>query len=221
MEPFFETVVQEASHSLFLRKVAGKYHYSKEELPLLKEVRDAMLSCMKGKAAWEWFSNSKTESSFLVAMTLGADIDQLQEQYLLQQRLSEAYMVEALGSEILLKGYEALNQWVKEHTEYFVERYFFLGSDDNYPLTSLPQVLEKCTLPLSCNQSFCMLPKKSVVFVAKLTKDKEAVCPGICVGCTSENCPNRMPYASQTGLLAATDKLLNYGYGKIFGKKKS
>ncbi len=65
-----------------------------------------------------------------------------------------------------------------------------------------------------------MQPKKIVAFVAELTQDAKRRCKGICVGCGSTHCLNRMEDDSlMRGLMRGrADMLLNYGYARIFGK---
>lgn len=162
----------------------------------------------------------REESRFMeVAMTLGKEIDQLQEQYLQTGLLTEGYMVETLASEILLRGYSAFNQWVSEQTDYAVSRYYFLGSSREYPLSMLPDLLDNLKLPVACNQAYCMIPKKSVVFVAALSHNKNTHCQGICVGCSSPDCPNRMTEDNgvRYRLADMTDRPLPYGYTRILG----
>lgn len=65
-----------------------------------------------------------------------------------------------------------------------------------------------------------MIPKKSVVFYAELTKDPFTKCAGICLGCGRRDCPNRMEEKENFPLRFAdmTDRPLSYGYARIFPK---
>ncbi|MBR6152433.1 MAG: hypothetical protein IKQ25_14240 [Lachnospiraceae bacterium] len=186
-----------------------------------------------------------------VVMTLGAGVDQLQEKMLAEGKLTEAFMVEVLGSEILLLAYTAWNAWVKEHTDFVVKRYYFLGVGEyvtiyeadqdgmgggheaedhktarthtetaariSLELATLPDMLERSGLPVTCTEGYCMLPKKSVAFYAELTKDKAVACEGICMGCGRKDCPNRMDALERTRGNRALDRPLTYGYARIFG----
>ena len=195
-----------------------------------------------------------------VVMTLGAGVDQLQEEMLAAGKLTEAYMVEVLGSEILLLAYSALNTWVKEHTDFVVKRYYFLGVGEyvtiqkdqwesidgegidgectdedgktagnrteaaakiSLELATLPDMLERSGLPVTCTEGYCMMPKKSVAFYAKLTKDRTATCEGICMGCGRKDCPNRMDVGERTRGNRTLDRPLTYGYARILGLRES
>lgn len=155
-------------------------------------------------AAWE------------VVMTLGAGVDALQECYLAESKLTEAYMVEVLASEILLVAYTAYNQYVRENTDRAVSRYHFLGADAAHPLEGLPELLTRSGLAVTCTEGYCMLPKKTVAFYAELTADKTVSCEGICMGCGRSDCPNRMDAAKSQGN-RTLDRPLTYGYARILG----
>ena len=170
-------------------------------------------------------------------MTLGAGVDELQGAYLEEGKLTEAYMVEVLGSEILLLAYTTYNTFVAENTDAVVKRYYFLGTGEkvvlkgnpgkgdsetdaqalDLRLEALPGILERSGLPVTCTEGYCMLPKKSVAFYAELTKDKAAACEGICMGCGREDCPNRMTAGNRTQGNRTLDRPLTYGYARILG----
>lgn len=81
-------------------------------------------------------------------------------------------------------------------------------------------LLQELALPVTCNAAYCMIPKKSVVFYAELTKDPFTKCAGICLGCGRRDCPNRMEEKENFPLRFAdmTDRPLSYGYARIFPK---
>ncbi len=171
---------------------------------------------------------------------MGWGVDDLQESYSRKGMLSQCYMLEALAGELLLDSYGAYNRYVQEHTKWHVARYHFPGSEEDFPLEMLPDILEafasQCHREVAdicprrdvlqyqeeaalhlprkeespclqegvrpyrqerviCNSALCIQPKKSVVYIAELTKEGEARCPGICSGCNSVRCPNRMKEA--------------------------
>lgn len=266
MQPFFENLVECLTEELFLQEFSRKYHYDSEQMALLKEVSFAMQKSIlhdnrAGKAGWkaichwsgrktgkysEKLHERQTEESpeaYLVSvcMTLGPGVDALQEEYLAGGFLTEAYMIETLGSELLLKAYPQWNDWVAHKqfpTEdsperdaadlvpgsYRVRRYHFLGSEEQYPIEALPNILEQLRVPVTCTQAYCMIPKKSVAFYAELVNAGSAAdgdifsCEGICAGCHSTNCPNRME-KQHTGSYDTdmTDRPFTYGYSRIFG----
>ena len=220
---FFQSVIQSCDSPEFLGEVLRKYHYRDEDAETLRETALRIKESIEQNACWNCrmqITDMNEENSFMeVAMTLGEKIDQLQEQYLQTGLLTEGYMVETLASEILLRGYSAFNQWVSEQTDYAVSRYYFLGSSREYPLSMLPDLLDHLKLPVTCNQAYCMIPKKSVAFVAALSRNKNTHCQGICVGCSSPDCPNRMTEDNgvRYRLADMTDRPLSYGYARILG----
>lgn len=226
MHEYFRHIIKQCADRDFLKGVCRKYHYHGEDIELLTKVAEKMKPLMLRQAVWEHrlFQKAPYEDYEELAeavMTLGSEIDLLQEDYLRKGLLSEAYMMEALGSELLLCGYQAYNQWVADNTTWHVARYHFIGSEEEYPIEYLPELLERLGVPVTCNEAFCMLPKKSVAFIAELTQDGQVRCPGICVGCNSKGCPNRMTSAGGRHALDMTDRPMPYGYARIFGKEYS
>lgn len=221
MHEFFRNIIEQCAEKNFLKGVCRKYHYGREDMELLAKVAGKIRPLMLKQAVWEHriFQSISHEDFSEAVMTLGSDIDMLQEEYLKQGLLSEAYMIEALGSEVLLAGYQAYNRWVADNTALHVARYHFIGSEEKYPPECLPELLERLGVPVTCNAAFCMLPKKSVAFIAELTEDKEVQCAGICVGCSSKDCPNRMASTGGMRAMDMTDMPMPYGYARIFGKE--
>ena len=272
----FQKIAEECKKTGFLEMVLEKAHYEPQDRELLWSMLEQMLQRMEGEASWSakaveaGNANCDEKAGDIqsvgagkascdetatgvqaVVMTLGAGVDQLQEEMLVEGKLTEAYMVEVLGSEILLLAYSALNAWVKEHTDFVVKRYYFLGmgeyvtirkadQDDmvgeqegennkiariltetvdriSLELATLPDMLERSGLPVTCTEGYCMLPKKSVAFYAELTKDKAVACEGICMGCGRKDCPNRMDVGERTRGNRTLDRPLTYGYARILG----
>lgn len=158
-----------------------------------------MLPLMRREAFWEvctpwiWDCGEKTDAVYEgVVMTLGTGLDCLQESYHKKGMLTESYMLEALASELLLHGYKAYNRHVREAGGWHVARYHFPGSEKSLPLEMLSDMLSRFSVQVSCNEAFCIMPKKSVVFLAELTQDETVRCEGICVGCENAGCSNRM-----------------------------
>lgn len=219
MEAFFPELLDGFLGRTFLEKVREKYHYEETRMEELQAVAGEMLPLMRREAFWEvctpwiWDGGESEDSLYEgVAMTLGRDLDGLQESYHKKGLLTESYMLEVLSGELLLQGYRAYNSRVREAGHWHVARYHFPGSEEGLPMETLPHMLGRFSLRVSCNEAFCMLPKKSVAFLAELTQDEKIACEGICVGCGSVNCPNRM---EEGGMWLP----LTYGYQRIFGKR--
>lgn len=240
MKDCFADLPEKLADAHFLKGVCKKYHYQDEDYECLCSVAEAMLPlvrgglCMKHRLFAHIESGETSDDAVMserypaaglccaeVAVTLGAGLDKLQAAYTENGCLSESYMVEALASELLLQAYTAYNIYVAEQTDYHVARYHFLGSEAEYPINMLPDLLKRLDAQIICNEAFCMLPKKSVAFVAELTDDETVHCRGICIGCNSRRCPNRMDEGVNIGRLISdmTDVPMSYGYSKIFGKR--
>ena len=208
MQTFFSEITALCRNEQFLHSVMEKYHYDPEEYPNLKRLAGEMIPCLETEAGWQDREIQETfpgrDQSFLaVGITLGKGIDELQEKYLQNGFLTESYMIEVLSSELLLESYRAYTEWL------VVLR-----------LANLPMLLQELALPVTCNAAYCMIPKKSVVFYAELTKDPFTKCAGICLGCGRRDCPNRMEEKENFPLRFAdmTDRPLSYGYARIFSK---
>jgi hypothetical protein len=224
MEIFFPEVLDGFLVNDFIENVCEKFHYEEIHLGELQAVAGEMLPLMRREAFWEvctpwiWNGGEKADAVYEgVVMTLGKGLDCLQENYHKEGMLTESYMLEALASELLLQGYRAYNRHVREICGWHVARYHFPGSEKSLPLDILPHILSRFSVQVSCNEAFCIIPKKSVVFLAELTQDEKVRCEGICVGCGNISCFNRMEEDAQMERII-TDMPLTYGYQRIFGK---
>lgn len=239
MYKLFTEIPELCRDEKFLHSVMKKYHYDEEEYPVLRRLAEEMYTCLQEEAVWqdllyEEVFSEKEQPFSAVGITLGKGIDALQETYLGRELLTESYMIEVLSSELLLQSYRSYTEWTSDHRNLHVSRLYFLGSGGDYGVTSakvernrqlqieyLPELLKKLALPITCNEAYCMLPKKSVVFYAKLTTDPFTKCAGICLGCGRRDCSNRMEEKEYFPLHFAdmTDRPLSYGYARIFFKK--
>ena len=114
----------------------------------------------------------------------------------------------------------AYNSYVREKRNWHVARYHFPGSEEDFPLEMIPQLLKGFRNQITCNAAYCIIPKKSVVFAAELTQDIRMQCESICTGCHNMHCPNRIEEDSPRERMLArmADMPLSYGYSRIFGK---
>ena len=224
MADFFTDLLDGFLNPSFLEKVRDKFHYEETRSSELRAVAEQMFPLIREEAFWERNVSSLQKSSGAVyedvVMSLGAGIDSLQDHYSSQGMLSRSYMLEVLASELLLQGYGAYNRYVERNTERHVARFHFLGSEDSFPLSMLPRLLDITDGRITCNEAYCMLPKKSVAFVAELTQDEKVRCEGVCVGCNRRQCPNRVAgnHPDRYMMARMADLPLTYGYGRIFGK---
>lgn len=229
MKAFFPDLLDEFLAPAFLEGVRRKFHYGDIQADEFRAVAKEMLPLMREDAFWErkeylqpdQYRTGNSDAAYeKVVMSLGKGIDCLQDSYSEKGMLSLSYMVEVLASELLMRGYEAYNRDRKETSNWHVARYHFLGSEEEYPLEMLPQLLGELTAEITCTSAFCMSPKKSVAFIAELTQDEKIHCKGICVGCNNICCPNRVADDSlaHRRIAVMADMPLTYGYSRIFGR---
>lgn len=231
MPSFFTELLDQFSGPAFLEKVRVKFHYEETRIEELKEAAEEMLPLLSKGAFWErkpggpcGLGPSQGEEAAAqyerVVVSLGPGLDALQDRYSEMGLLSKCYMVEVLAGELLMISYGAYNRYVEETTGWHVARYHFPGSEDIYPLEMMPDLLNGLTERVACNAAFCLIPKKSVVFMAELTKDEKVRCEGICMGCNNVYCANRTEDNFQTRRKMAqmADIPVSYGYSRIFGK---
>lgn len=229
MKEFFPALLERFSGTEFLEKVCMKFHYEKDRMEELLKVAEEMLPLIRREAFWERRKSdignncaSQTADAVYeeVVMSLGSGLDDLQESFHEKGMLSESYMLEALASELLLEGYGAYNRYVKESGSRHVARYYFPGSEKEFPLKMVPALLSAFQVPVTCNEAFCITPKKSVIFLAELTADEQVQCESICTGCRNMHCPNRVENDSIRGRMLAkmADMPLSYGYSRILGR---
>ncbi len=236
-ERFFPALLEEFVTPVFLEGVRRKFHFDGGQLAEIREVAEEMLPVLQKEAFWaravypsENLSHVETsginedgaQPAMLyaayekAAISLGHGVDLLQESYSEKGRLLQSYIVEALAGELLMRGYDAYNRYVAAYTDRHVARYHFPGSEEAFPLGMLPELLKDLTQEITCNAAFCMVPKKSVVFISELTQDESVRCQGLCVGCGNAACPNRV---EENPLIRrrVADMPLTYGYSRIFG----
>ncbi len=222
---FFPVLLEEFHSAEFLENVRRKFHFEEEHTDEIRKVAEEMLPVMQKEAFWVSTAYSMryqgqtqdTDTTYeKAAISLGKGVDILQESYSEKGLLMQSYIVEILAGELLMRGYDAYNRSVAAHTDRHVARYHFPGSEEAFPLEILPDLLKDLTQEITCNAAFCMIPKKSVVFVAELTRDDTVHCQGICAGCGNSTCPNRTA-ADHLIRKRMTDLPLTYGYSRIFG----
>lgn len=178
--------------SEFLEDIRSQYHYEEKDMEQLRSVASDMVSCLKGQERTYLVTLERKEKKgegnakkAVVIMTLGANIDILQERYQRTNRMLESYMVESIGGELLMQGYRQLEKWIENRMGYYVAAYHFPGSEAEYPLEIMPELLSLAGQDkVNCNAGFCLQPKKSVVFLVELAAERRETCAGICDACS-------------------------------------
>lgn len=175
-----------------LLAAAEDWHFDRGAFPDLQRMYRALLPLLETEVTVVWKPELLTA---YCAVTLGAGIDRLQEQCSDSGSVSGAYMLECLGSVLLQKAYDTVDELLRENTGLFVQRYIFPG-DGELPLSENARILERIREAgvadppaVSCNGSYVLTPQKSVVFVAVLGADRKD--RQLCDACPSVTCPNR------------------------------
>lgn len=203
-----------------IEQLSKKYHFYQEDIGLIQSVYDTMLSYIHGEIFTKMVKEDalqfidvpiSREAQYATAIvTLGAGVDKLQESYLEEETIKEAYIIECLSGELLIKAYTRLEEILYCETGLHRSSYEFLG--DRYPLQMIPEVfryLEQDTV--TYNKAYELVPLKSVVLFVELKKEENSqkCAPlNICVNCNNMQCENRSK--------EVTGRNLNYGYQRIF-----
>lgn len=227
----------------FLDTVISKYHFDQQDRDEIARVYEQMQLCMAPYAIYKinqrvtGINDIDNGQTALVAMTLGAGVDRLLERYEKTGKLQQAYMLECISNELLLKMYTEFNSSYSRFHRRFIVKYHFIGND--IKLEKIPNLLEdlygrkesqdKIVEDDSIFSNDCgvLTPSKSVIFYALLSDNPATVCEGICMGCGNVDCENRMrEQIANTGKrnkkddikkVAPTAATYNYGYQRIFG----
>lgn len=189
-----------------------RYHFNEEDL------QECVQVCRKlGKNAHiqAWYRYEADDELFVV-MTLGACCDRLIEQYEQSGKLLKAYALDCFAMELLRKGYEVFADVLYSCENKYPGDFCFL---EEAQMRQVPGILKDMGITeVSCNEAFIMLPKKTVVFMTKLSETKNANCGGICENCGRKDCLNReLLKEAKKKKEQYTDGCpgLNYGYRQI------
>ncbi len=200
MPAFFPDVLDDFLSPVFLERVCQKYHFTKDQMLQISAMAQNMLPYIREDAFWE--SGGLEENDPIpmipdrvicesVVISLGNGLDALLEDYNNKEMLFEVYLADALAAELLLRGYDAYQRHIRKTKGRYVKAYHFPGSEAQFPIEMLPDLLKALTQKVTCNASYCMQPHNSVVFIAELTKDAGNACACICHGCSRTRCPSR------------------------------
>lgn len=230
--------VEQQNKEIFINSVIEKYHFDEAKEKELIGVYDQMLLGIGAYAAYRintrvtGVKEIDNNQSAIVAMTLGAGVDRLQESYIRKEQLEKSYMLECIANELLLKMYKEFNKAYARFHRRYVMKYVFIGNDIS--LTDIPKLLEEIkgkkngedSNEIRANEYGVLFPSKSVVFYAVLSENPKAECEGICAGCENTSCQNRyvednVDYDKKTKTEEITNQTginMNYGFQRIFGK---
>lgn len=212
-----------------LHLLMERYHYEESDFTQLQHVYYALEPFVETKVYWEYnpaYDFVEYEDYAVVAITLGNYFDKMQEIYQDSQNLREAYMMDCIGAELLMKAYQETNGWIQSETALWSSKIEFIG--EKYPLERMAEILEHMNLPKEqeantcfyCNEAYMLFPLKSAIYITALQKVKPgepAECLTICESCSNKGCSNRIQEKKANGEKKEKDNW-TYGYQKIFGK---
>lgn len=231
--------LEQKSIKTFIDTVVSKYHFNEKDRDEIASVYGKMQLCIAPYAIYKInqkvTGNKEIDSNqaALVAMTLGADIDKLQEKYEKEGELERAYMLDCLSNELLLNMYSEFNNAYARFHRRYVSKYHFIGTDIKLDKVSeLLGDLYRKTINddteggenmIGSNEYGVLTPSKSVIFYALLSDNPTTICEGVCVGCSNLECENRIGKSEiQLGNVYNKNKTheavtYSYGYQRIFG----
>lgn len=201
-------------------RVLEDYHFEKRDRSLLEGTALAMMAASSPVFFYirdqelekEGFLPVLDEDRYvLCCATLGEGIDALQEELEGKQKLMEAYMLECISMELLSdlyeKGRREIENDLKEEA-WNVISYDFLEGKEEW----VREVIEGLDFPVIYQEGY-LIPQKSVVYAARLSKESGQKQCGICETCPGrETCPKKKKGTSSKELL--------YGYMRIMGGKR-
>ena len=227
------------------RDMLSKYHFAESDLGQLRQVgalvEEAAEPVMyygmfgQGKEVGEEQYDTLGKECLAVIVTLGGGVDELQSRYTRRERLTESYMIECIGMELLRVAYEQAAERIHAHTGKWISKFDFVG--DKVPFDCMEEIFKRLSPEeISYNQAYMLTPKKTVVFLTDLCEErKESYCH-VCADCSHAACPDRV-----TGVEYDTEELrtgcdiveadaefhdigtkrnFTYGYQQIFGSRR-
>lgn len=125
-----------------------------------------------------------------VIVTLGDGVDELQNQYMRKERVSESYMMECIGMEFLRAAYEQTAEHIHAYTGRWMSDFEFIG--DKIPFTYMEEIFRLLKLQeVKYNQAYMLTLKKTVVFITDLCTERKGSCCHVCAECSYLECSNR------------------------------
>lgn len=203
-----------------LKQLAERFHYRPEDVTGLLFVYERMQPVMAHvymEAVWEAEEDFKeiTIPCAICAITLGREVDELQERCTQEENVLGSYMVECLAMELLNRAYPMVADRMRQEYGLWAGPMEFVGSGSSLlPMKAFLARLKQ--QEITCNEACMLSPLKSVVYWTALTQQKPCGERAGCEGCSSIGCKLRSGKADKPD-----SRRLHYGYQRIFGKGKS
>lgn len=208
---FVKTTSAKCLTDTFVRAAAHRYHYEWKDQRKMRRVAAEIRTALEGREGFylvlpkpgiSFFGRKPEEGAVYagVILTLGAELDRLQNGYSDSGDLEGAYMAEVISCELLQNAYLQCWEYLEKHTCYAPEAFYFFGEREELPLEKIPELLAyQREQRVTSNEVFCLEPKKSVVFLAKLNQSenregalkKKSISAAMCESCSKKECMYR------------------------------
>jgi len=136
--------IDEGQMNKIINILLDKYHFEEKDKELIASVyrvmnieADPVASFCSYKESMDVDFQEKRES-VLVAISLGEMIDKLQNRFVNEEKLEEAYMLDCIANEWLLMLYQNFNETYAKLYHRYVKKYVFIG--DRIPTTKIPHL---------------------------------------------------------------------------------
>ncbi len=180
-----------------IEELAAKYHFNNVDTEDIQSVYQEMKAVVKPIIYYEIAGVDKKlsfveyEKYMVVIASLGRSIDQLQETYMESEKILRAYIIECISLVMLQKLYQSLAIVINNKERLWVKTYDFLG--DKYSINMTEDIFSLLRPEdIVYNDALMLNPKKSVVYIAELTDNRDNSNCNICSNCKNWNCPNRI-----------------------------
>lgn len=206
-----------------IHKLLQRYHFAESDYATIKHLYDAVSPLVKAEVFIEYnpgYQFVEYSQYAVIAVTLGAYIDELIALYSKAEKVSLAYIVDCIGLELLMQAYREASHTVHVETGLWMRQMEFLG--DKYPINAVREILQNMQQThITCNGAFFLSPQKSALFVAELSNKYTGVDKNcnLCKDCNRLECQNRIEVMEEKQIDGKES--LNYGYQRIFGKRRT
>lgn len=200
-------------------RVLREYHFEERDRVLLENTASSMLRVSAPVFSYIYDLDLKRaglkpaleEGRYvLCCATLGDGIDKLQEELEKEEKWLEAYMLECISMDFLLELYEKGRRVIEEEWKeepWYIISYDFLDGEGEWR----EEILKKLDFPVVYREGY-LIPQKSVLYAARLSKGSGGRKCGIC-----ETCVRKESCSERKGSRPAKELL--YGYMRILGGK--
>ncbi len=196
--------VEKPNISNFVANVISKYHFDEASREKITDIYGQIKTCARPYAIYR--INQKATGiraiddcqAAIVAMTLGAGVDKLQDEYNSAGCLDEAYMIDCISNELLLHMYEEFNREYGRYHRRYIKKYIFVGEE--IPLTNNKTLIEQ----LKINKKKAVVNGLDYESIDADTTDKQNVN-------TRVNCVDKEEITSnEYGVLTPTKSVIFY-----------